>query len=150
MKARINLFVAWFLTMQVFFSAVLAQLGALLLGKLGMPAPLDEQFGWLVGALVLLSVLLIVRHKLGELPPGVGKPGGRGYKFGHGMVLASSLLAFGVYVLPFFIPNIHNPGLLTAVSSFVIGIMYPALGLFGVGMSFIYQSTLPVTADTKP
>jgi hypothetical protein len=27
--------------------------------------------------------------------------------------------------------------------------MYPALGLFGIGLSFIYQSTLPSVAKTK-
>ena len=149
MKAKINLFVGWFMTLQVFFSTVLAQLGTVLLGVLGMPAPLDDQFGWLLGALILLSVLFILRNVIGELPPGTGRPGGKGYKLGHGLVLASSLLALGAYVLPFFISNIQNPGTLEALSTFIVGLMYPALGLFGIGMSFIYQSTLPPVAQTK-
>ena len=144
MKAKINLFVAWFMVLQIFFSSVLAQVGAGLLGALGMPAPLDDQYGWLVGALILSSALFILRRVMGELPPGTGKPGGKGYKFGHGLVLASSVLALGTYILPFFISGIQNPGTLDAVSTLIIGLMYPALGLFGVGMSFIYQSALPV------
>jgi hypothetical protein len=144
MKAKINLFAAWFMVLQIFFSSVLAQVGAGLLGALGMPAPLDDQYGWLVGALILSSALFILRRVMGELPPGTGKPGGKGYKFGHGLVLASSVLALGTYILPFFISGIQNPGTLDAVSTLIIGLMYPALGLFGVGMSFIYQSALPV------
>lgn len=144
MKAKINLFVAWFMVLQIFFSSVLAQVGAGLLGALGMPAPLDDQYGWLVGALILSSALFILRRVMGELPPGTGKPGGKGYKFGHGLVLASSVLALGTYILPFFISGIQNPGTLDAVSTLIIGLMYPALGLLGVGMSFIYQSALPV------
>ena len=144
MKAKINLFVAWFMVLQIFFSSVLAQVGAGLLGALGMPAPLDDQYGWLVGALILSSALFILRRVMGELPPGTGKPGGKGYKFGHGLVLASSVLALGTYILPFFISGIQNPGTLDAVSTLIIGFMYPALGLLGVGMSFIYQSALPV------
>jgi hypothetical protein len=144
MKGKINLFAAWFMVLQIFFSSVLAQVGAGLLGALGMPAPLADQYGWLVGALILLLVLIILRRVMGELPPGTGKPGGKGYKFGHGLVLASSVLALGTYILPFFISGIQNPGTLDAVSTLIIGLMYPALGLFGVGMSFIYQSALPV------
>ena len=144
MKAKINLFVAWFMVLQIFFSSVLAQVGAGLLGALGMPEPLADQYGWLVGALILSSALFILRRVMGELPPGTGKPGGKGYKFGHGLVLASSVLALGTYILPFFISGIQNPGTLDAVSTLIIGLMYPALGLLGVGMSFIYQSALPV------
>ena len=144
MKAKVNLFAAWFMVLQIFFSSVLAQVGAGLLGALGMPAPLDDQYGWLVGALILSSALFILRRVMGELPPGTGKLGGKGYKFGHGLVLASSVLALGTYILPFFISGIQNPGTLDAVSTLIIGLMYPALGLFGVGMSFIYQSALPV------
>jgi len=149
MKEKINLFVAWFLTLQIFLSPVVAQFGTWLLGVLGMPAPLHEKFGWLVGALTLISVMLIVRHALGELPPGTGKPDGKGYKLGHGLVLASSLLASGVYVLPFFIQDIQNPGNQVVLSSLAVGFMYPALGLFGIGLSFIYQSTLTAVADTR-
>ncbi|MEO8343970.1 MAG: hypothetical protein ABI536_09110, partial [Gallionella sp.] len=75
---------------------------------------------------------------------GTGTPGGKGYKLGHGLVLASSILAFGTYLLPFFISDIQNPGTVDALSTLIIGLMYPALGLFGIGMSFIYQSALPV------
>ena len=149
MKAKINLFVGWFMTLQVFFSMVLAQLGTGLLSVVGIAAQRDEQFGWLLGALILLSVLLILRNVAGELPPGTGKPGGKGYKLGHGLVLVSSVLTFGAYVLPFFISDIQNPGTLQAVSTLIVGLMYPALGLFGIGLSFIYQSTLPSVAKPK-
>jgi hypothetical protein len=96
-----------------------------------------------------LSALLFLRRWVGELPPGTGRPGGKGYKLGHGLVLVSSVLALGAYVLPFFISGIQNPGTLEAVSTLIVGMMYPALGLFGIGLSFIYQSTLPSVAKTK-
>lgn len=146
MKAKINLFMGWFMTLQVFFGTILAQLGTVLLGVLGMRAPLDREYGGVVATLILLSVLLILRNTVGELPPGTGKPGGKGYKLGHGLVLASSLLALGTYILPFFISGIRNPGTVDVVSTFSVGVMYPSLALFGIGLSFIYQSTLPPAA----
>ena len=150
MKAKINLFVGWYMTLQVFFSTILAQLGAVLLGLLGMSVPSARHYGGLVAALMLLAVLLILRNTVGELPPGTGKPGGKGYKLGHGLVLASSVLALGTYVLPFFISSIQNPGTVDALSTFSIGIMYPSLALFGIGLSFIYQSTLPPATNPQP
>ncbi|MEO8343017.1 MAG: hypothetical protein ABI536_04275, partial [Gallionella sp.] len=87
MKAKVNLFVAWFMSLQIFFSAVMAQISTAILGTLGVPALLDKKLGWLMGALILLLVLFFLRKVMGELPPGTGTPGGKGYKLGHGLVL---------------------------------------------------------------
>jgi hypothetical protein len=150
MGARINLFVGWYLVLQIFLNNVLAELGTGLLGMLGMPAPLPDQLGWLVGALFLVAILLMVRVYFGELPPGTGKPEGRGYKLGHALILGSSVFAIGVYVLPFFIHTIQNPVIETALAKLVIGMLYPALGMFSFGVSFIYQSALPAGTQSKP
>lgn len=141
--ARLNLFIGWFLVLQIFLNNVLAELGTGLLGWLGMPAPLPEKLGALVGALFLITLLLVVRVYFKELPPGVGKPQGNGYKLGHRLIFASSVFALGVYVLPFFIHTIQNQVLEVFLAKLVIGMLYPALGLFGFGLSFIYQSALP-------
>ena len=61
MGARINLFVGWYLVLQIFLNNVLAEFGTGLLGMLGMPEPLADRLGWLVGALFLVAILLVVR-----------------------------------------------------------------------------------------
>ena len=149
MLARINLFVAWFLLLQIFFRNMLSEAGAWSLSQMGMPAPLNEQLGWLVAMLILASVLLVIRHVMGELPPGVGKREGKGYKLGHRVLFASSVLAFGVFILPIAINLIHTEFMQVAVSMFVIDFMYMSMAAFGVGISLIYQSTLPAEATTK-
>jgi hypothetical protein len=143
MVARINLFVGWYLVLQIFLNNVLAEFGTALLGILGMPSELAERMGWLVGVLFLVALLLIVRVYFKELPPGVGKPQGKGYKLGHALIFASSIFALGVYLLPFFIHDIKNDVLQVFLARIVVGLLYPALGLFGIGVSFIYQSALP-------
>ncbi len=146
--ARLNLFIGWFLVLQIFLNNVLSEAGSGLLGWLGMPAPLPEKLGALVGALLLITALLLVRVYFKELPPGVGKPQGNGYTLGHRLIFASSVCALGVYVLPFFIHTMQNQVLEVFLAKVVIGMLYPALGLFGFGLSLIYQSALP-TAPTK-
>lgn len=141
MSACVNLFVAWFLIMQIFMSKVLAEVGTGVLFVLGVP--LHEELGWVVGALFLISILFIVRLILGELPLGVGKSDGKGYKLGHGMLLVSSVFAFCVYVLPVFVAGIGSHGALMVLSSVKIGLVFVALGLFGFGLSFVYQSAQP-------
>lgn len=149
MGARINLFVGWYLVLQIFLNNVLAEFGSGLLSMLGMPETMAAKLGWLVGGLFLVAVLLAVRVYFRELPPGVGKAEGRGYKLGHGLILGSSVFALGVYVLPFFIHGIENPVIATALAKLVIGMLYPALGMFGFGVSFIYQSALPAEPQSK-
>ena len=148
--AKINLFVAWFLMIQIFFRDMLTFVGTWLLGILGMPAPLHEQFGWLAGALILVVLLFSIRHVLGELPPGVGKREGKGYRLGHRVLFAGSLLAFGVYILPMVVNIIHSEDLQVLVSMFVIDFMYMSLAVFGVGISLIYQSAQPVVTNPNP
>lgn len=149
MLAKINLFVAWFLMVEIFLRNTLTKVGTWLLSILGMPAPLDAQFGWLAGALILVSVLLVIRNLLGELPP-EGKREGKGYKIGHRVLFGCSLLAFWVFILPIFVERIHSEYLQVTVSMFVIDFMYMALAAFGVGISLIYQSSHPAATETKP
>ena len=143
MWAKINLFVAWFLMLQIFFRNQLTFLGAWLLGILGMPAPLPAQFSWLAGSLILVALLLVLRNVIGELPPGAGKRDGKGYRVGHRFLSASSVLAFGVYILPVVVERLPNEYLQVTVSMFVIDFMYVSLAVFGVGISLIYQSAQP-------
>lgn len=150
MWSRINLFVAWFFVLQIFLNNVLAELGSGVLAVLGMPPPLDEKLGWLVGALIFIALLFAIRVFLGELPPGAGHPAGSGYKLGHGLLLLSSVLAIAVYLLPFFIHDIPSRDLQMMAAKIAVGLLYPALGLFGIGASFIYQSALPRASDTRP
>jgi hypothetical protein len=148
MWARINLFVGWFFVLQIFINNVLAEIGFGILTLLGMPLPLGEKLGWLVGAVCFIALLFVVRVFFGELPPGVGKKTGNGYKFGHGLILFSSLLAIVVYVVPFFIHDVPR-GLQIVVVRTTVGMLYPALGMFVVGVSFIYQSALPVASKPQ-
>jgi phosphoglycerol transferase MdoB-like AlkP superfamily enzyme len=149
MLVKSNLFVAWFLIAQIFFSDVLAGAGTIILSLLGMVTPLADTFGWLVGALILVAALLILRNVLGELPPGVGKPGVKGYKLGHALLLAGNWLAVGIYVVPLFIASLESHNLKVVLASFSIGFMYTSLGLFAFGVSLIYQSGLPSATTIK-
>ena len=155
MWAKINLFVAWLLMVQIPFLNLFTVVGEWLLGILGMPVSLHAQFGWLVGSLLLVSALLILRTVMGELPPGVGKREGKGYRVGHRMLFASSLLAFGVYILPVVLRSMHSEAMQVTISLFVTDFMYLALAVFGVGISLIYQSAqpiapLPTSPNPKP
>lgn len=150
MWAKINLFVAWFLMLQIPFLDMLVKAGTWLLQILGMPAPLLAQFGWLVGSLMLVSVLLIVRNAMSELPPGVGKREGKGYRIGHRMLLASSVLAFGVYVLPLILQGMQSEEVKVTISLFLTDFMYLALAVFGVGISLVYQSAQPAVTNSTP
>jgi hypothetical protein len=149
MGARINLFVGWYLVLQIFLNNVLAEFGIGLLSMLGMPESLADRLGWLVGALFLVAILLVVRVYFKELPPGIGNPAGKGYKLGHALIIGSSFFATGVYVLPFFIHDIQNQVLSVFLARVVVGMLYPALGLFGFGLSFIYQSAMPAAIQSK-
>jgi hypothetical protein len=148
MLARVNLFFAWFMMLQIFFRNGLTIAGVWLLGTLGMPALLSEKFGWLAGAMFLFFALLIARHLMGELLPGVGKPEGKGYKLGHRVLFISSALAFGVFILPVIIDNIRSEGFQVMISMFLVDFMYMSLAVFGVGISLVYQSAQP--ASTTP
>lgn len=147
MWAKVNLFVAWFLITQIFLRNVLTIVGNWLLFALGMPAPLHEQFGWLAGSLICVTALFILRHVLGELPPGIGKPEGKGYVLGHRVLFASSLLALGVYVLPIVETEIQSELMRVTLVMFVTDFTYIAMAIFGVAISLIYQSAQPVVTN---
>jgi hypothetical protein len=53
MGARINLFVGWYLVLQIFLNNVLAEFGIGLLSMLGMPESLADRFGLAGRCLVL-------------------------------------------------------------------------------------------------
>lgn len=143
MLASSNLLAAWFLIAQIFLGNILSEMGEWLLSVLNMPEPLHQKFGWVVGTLFLIAVLLVIRVLFGELPPGTGKPGEKGYKIGHAMVFCCNLLMLGAYASPLFIDLIDSHNIKLLLASFTISFMYMGLGLFGFGLSFIYQSAIP-------
>jgi len=54
--------------------------------------------------------------------------------------LVSSLLSLCLFVLPVFTSGINSPGALALFSSLKVGFIIVALGLFGFGLAFVYQS----------
>lgn len=145
MKARINLFCAWFFIPQTLAMGWVAALGGALLNALGAATQEGDIPSRLAGALLLLMAVYLVFHFRGSLPP-EGKPEGNGYRFGHRVVLLGNVLAALLFVFQFFLPSItdHNTHLI--LDKFTTAFGYWAMGCWAVGFSFLYQSSLPQEA----
>ncbi|HET7833592.1 MAG TPA: hypothetical protein VFK88_11580 [Gallionella sp.] len=141
MKARINLFCAWFLVFLTLGMEQVGGVGAFVLGVLGVTLPEQAVPTFIVGTLLLFGVVFAVQHFYGALPP-QGKPEGNGYRFGHRMVLAGNVLA-AVMVLFTFTYPLMNRDTVVLLSSFTHVFSYIAVAFWAVGFSFIYQSSLP-------
>ncbi len=137
-----NIFAAWFLMLQTLAMGWVAAMGRLLLELLGVATTEGDIPGRLVGALLLLLIVFLVWYFMHGLPP-QGKPEGNGFKAGHRVLLIGNILAGLLFVFHFFATSIDSYNTHLILNKFTTSFGYFSMGLFAVGFSLVYQSSLP-------
>ncbi|HEY6095980.1 MAG TPA: hypothetical protein VIU93_13605 [Gallionellaceae bacterium] len=144
-SANINIFAAWFLIPHTLAMGWVAFAGRMVLEVFGMSTHEEAVPGRIVGALLVLAAVFLVQTFRGSLAP-LGNPAGKGYLFGHRLVLAANILAALLFVFPFVWQFIGHRDVVMVLSKFAVAFGYWVMALWAVGFSFIYQSSLPVKA----
>jgi len=142
MKYKINLFVAWFFIPQTLVMGWIAFFGRVILELFGVNTHEGDIPGRLVGALLLFGAVYTVLHLRGSLPP-VGNPDGKGFRFGHGLVMAGNLLSGLFIIFQYTHPLIEGKNAFFLFDRFTDAFGYWAMPFWVVGFSFLYQSSLP-------
>ncbi len=120
-----------------------AMVGRTVLELFGVETLEGDIPGRLMGAVLLLGVLSVVLVLRRTFPP-EGKPDGNGYRLGHRLVLAASVLAALLFIFPFTSQLLPNPDVVMVVSKFTNAFGYWVMAIWAIGFSLIYQSGLPV------
>lgn len=139
--AKWNVFALWFFLPHTLVMGWMAFFGRMLLELLGTNTIEGDIPGRLAGMVIWLTVLVLVQHRLGELPI-QGQRDGNGYRLGHRLLLAANILAALLLAFEFKKPYIDNHDLVHVLSTFTDAFGYWVMGLWAVGLSFLYQSTL--------
>lgn len=140
--AKSNLFIAWFLIPETLAMGWVAFAGRMLLELLGVNTVEEGIPGRIVGALLLLGVVSVVQVMRGSLAP-AGNAAGQGYRFGHRWVLAANILAALLFIFPFTWHLLPNRDVVMLYAKFADAFGYWVMAMWGIGISFIYQSGLP-------
>jgi hypothetical protein len=144
--ARINLFLAWLLMVEVVAMGWVAFVGRMLLEALGVSTAEGSIPGHLVGLILLFGGILSIQVWRGGLAP-QGNPGGKGYRFGSRLVLAANVLAALLLGFEFTKHWVADPMLSGVIAKFTDAFGYWVLAMWAIGFSFLYQSSLPVSAS---
>lgn len=139
---NMNIFAAWFLMLQTLAMGWVAAMGRVLLELSGVATTEGDVPGRVVGALLLLLIVFLVWYFMRGLPP-QGKPEGNGFKLGHRLLLAGNVLAGLLFVFHFFATDIDSYNAHLVLNKFTTSFGYFSMGLFAVGFSLVYQSSLP-------
>jgi hypothetical protein len=137
-----NIFAAWFFMLQTLAMGWVAAMGRVLLEMLGVPTVEGDIPGRIVGALLLLLIVYLVWHFMRGLPP-QGKPEGNGFRLGHRLLLIGNVLAALLFVFHFFATGIDSYNTHLVLNKFTTAFGYFSMGLFAIGFSLVYQSSLP-------
>lgn len=139
---KLNIFVAWFLIPQTLALGWVAFVGRMVLEVLGVSTPEGSVPGILVGMVMLCAVVFVVQQLRGALWP-VGVPDGNGYLLGQRLTLAANILA--VLILAFRLAGhlVGNRDLAMLLDKFTDAFGYWVMGMWAIGFSFLYQSSLP-------
>jgi len=140
---NLNIFMAWFLIPQTLAMGWVAFVGRMALELFGVSTQEEGIPGRIVGALLLLSMVFVARHLLGGTLPIVGNPHGKGYHFGHRVVLAANVLAATLFVFQLSWHWLPNPEVIMVLASLTSAFGYWVMALWAIGFSFIYQSNQP-------
>jgi hypothetical protein len=144
--ARINLFLAWLLMVEVVAMGWVAFVGRMLLEVLGVSTPEGSIPGHVIGLVLLFGIILSIQVWRGSLAP-QGNPAGNGYRLGSRLVLAANVLAALLLGFEFTKHWITNPMLSGVLAKFTDAFGYWVLAMWAIGFSFLYQSSLPVSAS---
>lgn len=139
---NVNIFAAWVLMFQTLAMGWVAAGGNMVLQALGAPVVEGGVPGMMVGMLLLMFAVYLVWYFLHGLPPH-GKPEGSGYKAGHRVILAGNIMATLLFVFHLFEAGITSYNTHMVLDKFTTSFGYFAMGCFAVGISLIYQSSLP-------
>lgn len=140
---ELNIFMAWFLIPQTLAMGWVAAVGRVLLELFGTATHEEEIPGRIVGALLVLSVLFMLRRLLGGTLPIVGNPDGNGYLWGHRLIFTGNILAGALFVFQLSWHWLPNPNVVMVLAQFTSAFGYWVMPLWAAGFSFIYQSTQP-------
>jgi len=138
--SNLNIFMAWFFIPQTLAMGWVAFAGGLTLELFGMVTQEEGIPGRIVGALLLLGIVLVVRHSLGGVLPLVGNPCGKGYRFGHRLILTANILAAALFIFQIAWHWLSNPEVIMILATFTSAFGYWVMALWAVGFSFTYQS----------
>ncbi|MBI5429230.1 MAG: hypothetical protein HY938_02095 [Nitrosomonadales bacterium] len=142
MRQKLNLFIAWFFIPLTLVMGFVAAIGRAVLELLGATTHEGDIPGRMAGALLLFGVVYTVLHFRRSLPP-EGNPDGKGYRFGHRLVLAGNLLSGMFIVFQFLFPLVESRDMHLVLNGFTDAFGYWAMAFWVVGFSFLYQSSLP-------
>ncbi|MEI7843694.1 MAG: hypothetical protein WCI39_11775 [Gallionellaceae bacterium] len=141
MFQKINLFAVWFFVPVTFVLGWVAFAGRMLLELAGISTPEGSLPGIFVGLLLVFAVVFSIQHFRSTLWP-LGKPEGNGYRLGVRLLLAANVLALLILAFRLGGHLITNHDLLLIVDRFTDAFGYWAMGMWAIGLSFVYQSTL--------
>ena len=138
---RLNIFMAWFLIPQTLAMGWVASVGRMALELFAIPTDEEGIPGRIVGALLLLVAVLVIRLLRGGTLPIVGNPAGKGYRFGHRMIMIANVLAASLFIYQLTWHGLSNPNVVMVLAQFTSAFGYWVMALWAIGYSFLYQST---------
>ena len=143
---KLNLFVSWFLIPLTFVLGWVAFVGRMLMELLGVDTQEGSIPGIIVGMLLVFGVVYTIRHVRGELGP-LGNPEGNGYRLGLRLVMVANVLAILILVFRLSGHLVSDRDVLMLFDRFTDAFGYWVMGMWAIGFSFLYQSTLPAKAQ---
>ncbi len=138
---ELNIFVAWFLIPQTLAMGWVAAVGRVVLELFGTDTQEEGIPGRIVGALLLLGTVFVLRRLLGGILPIVGDPDGKGYRWGHRLILIGNILAAALFVFQMAWHWLPSPDVVMVLAQFTSAFGYWVMPLWAVGFSLLYQST---------
>lgn len=145
---KLNLFAAWVLLPHVLAMGWVAFAGRMMLELVGVDTHEQGVPGRLVGLLLVIGAVAVVRIMRGSLWP-VGNPQGKGFRLGHGLLLAANVLAALLLCFEITRPLFTDHNMRVLASGFTDAFGYWVMSMWAIGFSFIYQSSLPQSVKTN-
>jgi hypothetical protein len=140
---NVNVFALWFFLPHTLAMGWVAFAGRMLLELLGATTREGDIPGRLAGAVLLFTIIFVIRHLRHGVLPIVGQAGGSGYALGHKLVLIANLLAASLLFFELMRPTMTSYNWIHILSTFTDAFGYWVMGLWAIGLSLLYQSTLP-------
>ncbi|MGB8410092.1 MAG: hypothetical protein WCE58_09330 [Gallionella sp.] len=138
---ELNIFAAWFLIPQTLAMGWVAAVGRVVLELFGADTQEEGIPGRIVGALLLLGTVFVLRRLLGGILPIVGDPDGKGYGWGHRLILTGNILAAALFVFQMAWHWLPSPDVVMVLAQFTSAFGYWVMPLWAAGFSLLYQST---------
>ena len=139
---KLNLFATWLLVPVTFVLGWVAFAGRMLLELFGVSTLEGSLPGIMVGLLLMFALTYIIQFLRRGLWP-MGNPAGNGYRFGQRLLLAANVLA--ILILAFRLGGhlVEDRNMIVVFDGFTDAFGYWVMGMWAIGLSFLYQSMLP-------